>query len=100
MESFKKIKFELSSSNEFEIVNGLVVPKGSKVFSGIAKVSVPSNEEATKSFKHLFGIRKRTKIVEEEEVEVPVKKDEESEEEVISEESEDETEEEVFDDDD
>lgn len=100
MESFKKIKFELSTSFEFEIISGLVVPKGSKVFFGIETVQVPTNEESTKSFKSLFGIRKRCKVVDEEESVAPIKKEEEESEEELSETSEPETEEENFDDED
>jgi hypothetical protein len=83
MEAFK---FQLSSSLELEIINGLVVPRGSKVFVGLESVALPSNESCARAFKLLFGIRKRAKIIEEEESVSPAikKEDESSEEEEIS----------------
>jgi len=86
MEPITIFKFQLSESTEYEILNGLVVPRGSKVFVGLESVLLPSNESCTRAFKLLFGIRKRAKIIEEEESVTPAvkKEDESSEEEEIS----------------
>lgn len=82
----EKLSFVLTTCNELEIINGLVVPKGSKVLVGLNCVELPSNERSQKAFKLLFGIRKRPKIVDDEESVAPqiVKEEDSSEEEEIS----------------
>ena len=72
---------------------GFIVPKGTTVtFSGErpSLVSWPTNEEAAKSFKLLFGLKKKPKVEEEDEKPVEKIEESESEEESIEEASEEE----------
>jgi len=60
-----------------EILDGLVVPKGSKVLQGISILDVPSLEASQSSLKLLFGNikRKKSAAYDEDEMEpVPVAK--------------------------
>jgi ribosomal protein S2 len=65
------IRFEtknISSINEVKFceINGLIVPMDTIVQTGIDDVKLPSNEESIKAFKLLFGTKKRTKVIEDE----------------------------------
>ena len=93
------ITFSLSRDSrnikDFIILQGIIVPMGSVVEQGLADVQLPSLEDCSKSFKLLFGIRKKIRVIEEEE---PVILESEEEEDSIDEEEEQTEEEEEEDD--
>ena len=103
------IEFTLGSSEDFEIIKGLVVPKGSQVKNGLKSIELPTQESSLRAFKLLFGVKKRSRLSadDEDSVQAPVAKElekgcdeeDEEEEEEDFEEFEDEEEETLEDDD-
>ena len=95
-----KVQCSTFDLNTLVLKHGLVVPELSTVvFHGPkpAEPVWPTNEEAAKAFKILFGLKKKAKVEEEEDK--PVEKIEESESEEESEEEPSEDEEEIIDED-
>lgn len=76
-----------SETEEFELVGGVVVPKGSRVRSGVAYTFAwPKQDDSLALFKQLFGVKKRKQVVEEEdEVPVPIDSDSDSDADNVSE---------------
>ena len=71
------MKFQVTSSTEYVIVKGLVVPAGSTVETGLDGAAQPwlpwpSLEASTAAFKQLFGVKKRRPAQEEEEEPAPI----------------------------
>lgn len=75
---FSSLKFTLSTNEDFIVLHGLVVPKGSEVLVGLHKIELPTNEDVLKNFKMLFGIKKKVRAVEEEEIIAVLPKDDEA----------------------